>query len=218
MTSDSPLISLRGIRFAYGREHTVFDALDFDLHEGERVGLTGSNGSGKSTLLQMIVGLLKPSAGEITAFGKLRRAERDFLEVRMRAGLLFQDPEDQLFCPTVADDVAFGPLNQGKPLAEVRNIVAETLAELSLQGYERRITCRLSGGEKRLVSLATVLAMKPDVLLLDEPFNDLDEESTERLILVLSRLPQAMVLVSHQRQFLNCLTTKTLHMRNGVLL
>ena len=139
--------------------------------------LLGPNGCGKTTLLHLIVGLLRPSAGQIEAFGRQRMAEADFHEVRRRVGLLFQDADDQLFCPTVAEDVAFGPLNLGKSRDEVRRIVAGTLDSLGLAGYEHRVTYRLSGGEKRLVALATVLAMQPEVLLLDEPSGGLDDAS-----------------------------------------
>lgn len=108
------MISLRGIVFSYPGGRRVLDGLDFALEQGERVGITGPNGSGKTTLLHIMVGLLKPEAGEVEIFGKTRVEEADFKEVRRRVGLLFQDPDDQLFCPTVVEDVAFGPLNLGK--------------------------------------------------------------------------------------------------------
>ena len=128
---------------------------------------------------------------------------------------MFQDADDQLFCPTVAEDVAFGPLNLGKSREEVRRIVAATLDSLGLGGYEHRVTYHLSGGEKRLVALATVLAMQPEVLLLDEPSGGLDDGSTERLIGVLARLPQAMIVVSHERAFWEAVTTSAVEMREG---
>ena len=173
------------------------------------------NGSGKTTLLQLIVGLLRPTHGRIEVFGQARRTEADFHEVRRRVGLLFQDADDQLFCPTVAEDVAFGPLNLGKPREEVRRIVASTLDSLGLSGYEHRITYHLSGGEKRLVALATVLAMQPDVLLLDEPNGELDDAATERLIAILTGLPQAMVVVSHSRPFWEKVTTSSVELCEG---
>jgi cobalt/nickel transport system ATP-binding protein len=115
----------------------------------------------------------------------------------------------------VAEDVAFGPLNLGKSHDEARRIVAETLAGLGLAGYEHRVTYRLSGGEKRLVALATVLAMQPEVLLLDEPGGGLDEAGTQRLIGVLGRLPQAMVVVSHDRAFCEAVATSAVELREG---
>lgn len=212
-----PLVRLRGVSFSYTRDRPVLAGIDFELYAGQRVALVGPNGSGKSTLLAMIVGLLYPSAGSVEVLGKPRRREADFHEVRRRVGLLFQDVDDQLFCPTVAEDVAFGPLNLGVPRSGVREIVVQTLQSLGLSGYERRITYKLSGGEKRLVALATVLAMQPQVLLLDEPTAGLDERSASRVEEVLSGLPQAMVLVSHHREFLGRLATDWLSLEHGQL-
>lgn len=218
MHLDEPLFRLTGIEFAYAHGRPVLQGADLTLHAGERLAITGGNGAGKTTLLELMVGLHRPAAGMIYAFGQRRALERDFREVRARAGLLFQDPDDQLFCPTVAEDVAFGPLNLGKRGAEVTTVVAETLAFLGLQGFEDRITYHLSGGEKRLVSLAAVLAMRPEVLLLDEPTNALDERARARLIDVLRGLPQALVLVSHDREFLETLATRTVRLDGGQLL
>jgi cobalt/nickel transport system ATP-binding protein len=211
------LFRLTGIRFAYEAARPVLDGADFELAPGERVAIIGGNGAGKTTLLHLMVGLLKPQAGEVLAFGRMRQAEHDFRDVRARAGLLFQDPDDQLFCPTVAEDVAFGPLNLGKSRAEAREIVARTLDQLGLGGLADRVTHKLSGGEKRLVTLATVLAMDPEVLLLDEPTNALDEEAAARLVAVLSGLPQAMVIVSHDRAFRSRLATRVATLANGRL-
>ena len=212
-----PLVLLDAVSFSYGPDRPVLSRCNFRLEPGQRVGLIGPNGSGKTTLLALIVGLLRPTAGRIEVFGKVRSSQRDFHEVRGRAGLLFQDADDQLFCPTVAEDVAFGPLNLGKMRDEVRQIVARTLQPLGLAGYEDRITYKLSGGEKRLVCLATVLAMEPEVLLLDEPVAGLDEEVEGRVIEILTRLPQAMVIVSHDRRFLEKVATHSLRLAGGRL-
>jgi len=209
---------LRGLTFAYlGSGRTVLDGVDFDLAPGERVALVGGNGAGKTTLLHLMVGLALPAAGTVEAFGKVREAEADFWDVRARAGLLFQDPDDQLFCPTVIEDVAFGPLNLGKSRHEAVAIARRTLAALALEDFADRITHRLSGGEKRLVSLAAVLAMSPDVLLLDEPTNALDAAAAERLTAHLQALPQAMLFVSHDRAFIEQLATRAVHLEDGKL-
>jgi len=197
------LIRFHDVDFSYGPDRPVLAGCNFRLQPGQRLALVGDNGSGKTTLLHLIVGLLRPTAGRIEAFGRGRRNEADFHEVRRRAGLLFQDADDQLFCPTVAEDVAFGPLNLGKPREQIRQIVAETLDSLGLAGYEHRITYKLSGGERRLVALATVLAMQPEVLLLDEPTSTLDAAAADRLAEILNGLPQAIVVVSHDREFLS---------------
>ena len=207
-----PLIQFRDVDFGYGPNRPVLCGCNFRLQRGSRVALVGPNGSGKTTLLHLIVGLLHPTSGQIEAFGRARKAEADFHEVRRRAGLLFQDSDDQLFCPTVAEDVAFGPLNLGKTRTEVRRLTAETLERLGLQGYEHRVTYKLSGGEKRLVALATVLAMQPEVLLLDEPASGLDRQATDRLVAILADLPQAMVVVSHDRAFLQRTTSGTVRL------
>ncbi|PLX38701.1 MAG: energy-coupling factor ABC transporter ATP-binding protein [Hyphomicrobiales bacterium] len=212
-----PCFELSGIRFAYRGHAPVLDGLGFSLTAGERLCITGHNGAGKSTLLKIMVGLLKPAAGQVVAFGSERRSEADFLEVRRRAGLVFQDADDQLFCPTVAEDIAFGPLNLGKSRDEALAIVESVLVRLDLIALRDRITHQLSGGEKRLVTLAAVLAMDPDVLLLDEPTNALDDKNEQRLVEILRSLPQAMVVVSHDPHFRKTIATRTLRLADGVL-
>jgi cobalt/nickel transport system ATP-binding protein len=211
----SQLISLNGVRFKYPGGSEVFKSLNFDLNDGERVALLGANGSGKTTLLHIIVGLLRPAAGQIKAFGKDCRNEQDFYEVRSKAGLLFQDADDQLFCPTVGEEVAFGPLNLGKSREETWKIVRETLVGLGLKDYENRITYQLSGGEKRLVSFASVLALQPEVLLLDEPTSGLDDEHIEQIISILSDFSRTTIVVSHDRDFLHAVTNKTRLLKDG---
>ncbi|ULB11754.1 energy-coupling factor ABC transporter ATP-binding protein [Cereibacter azotoformans] len=212
------LIDLRDLHFAYPGGAPVLRGASLTLEAGERLAVTGPNGSGKSTLLQLAVGLIRPSAGKVVAFGQERRREEEFHEVRRRAGLVFQDPDDQLFCPTVAEDVAFGPLNLGRSRAEARAVVEEVLARLGIAHLRDRVTHRLSGGEKRLVTLAAVLAMDPEVLLLDEPTTGLDQANEERLTALLAGLPQAMVFVSHDRSFRGRLATRELRLQEGRLL
>lgn len=209
---------LSDIRFGYPGHAPVLDGIGFTLDAGERLCITGHNGAGKSTLLKIMVGLLRPATGRVIAFGSAREAEADFHEVRQRAGLVFQDADDQLFCPTVAEDIAFGPLNLGKSRDEALAIVENVLGRLDLMRLRDRITHKLSGGEKRLVTLAAVLAMEPDVLLLDEPTNALDEENEARLTEILLSLPQAMVVVSHDARFRGRIATRSLTLSNGHLI
>jgi cobalt/nickel transport system ATP-binding protein len=212
------ILNLSKINYAYPGGPRVLDDLDFQLHAGERIGLVAPNGSGKTTLFHIIMGLIKPLSGTVEIFGKPRRVEKDFKEVRRRIGLLFQDADDQLFSPTVLEDVAFGPLNLGKSRDEAVAVARSTLDFLGLAGFEERITYKLSGGEKRLVSLATVLAMEPEVLLLDEPSTGLDDETKSILIHVLSNLELSLVLISHEFDFLSKTTQHFYTMDGGRIL
>jgi cobalt/nickel transport system ATP-binding protein len=215
MDINEPIIKLEGIRFGYPERPLLFDQFDLEFKQKDRIGLVGPNGSGKTTLFHIMVGLLKPMGGSLTVFGLIRTTESDFREVREKIGLLFQDSDDQLFCPTVGEDIAFGPLNLGKPRSDVNEIVEETLEILELKGFENRVTYNLSSGEKRLVSLATVLAMRPKALLLDEPTNGLDENVTKKVIQVLNNLEISLMIISHDRDFLNETTGKRYYLRNG---
>ncbi|MFH1035161.1 MAG: ABC transporter ATP-binding protein [Pseudomonadota bacterium] len=211
------LLRLTGIHFAYPQRPPVFQGLDFHLEEGRRVGILGPNGAGKSTLFLLLMGLLRPQQGEVWVLGSPRRQEKDFQEVRTSLGFCFQDPDDQLFSPTVLEDVAFGPLNQGRNKHEVRHLVADTLATLGLAGFEDRVTYHLSGGEKRLVSLATVLAMDPRVLLLDEPTAGLDPDTEARLERVLDQSGKPWAIISHEHDFLRRNCNQLLRLQNGQL-
>jgi cobalt/nickel transport system ATP-binding protein len=211
----TPVISLRGIHFGYPGGPEILKNLDFDLFPGERVGLVAPNGSGKTTLFHVIMGLLKPTRGRITLFGRPVAKEADFATTRQRIGLLFQDADDQLFSPTVLEDVAFGPLNLGKTREDAVAVARRTLSRLGLAGFEDRVTFHLSGGEKRLVSLATILAMEPEVLLLDEPTTGLDDQTRHTLTHLIGELELAYVVISHNARFLSETTDKTFFMENG---
>jgi cobalt/nickel transport system ATP-binding protein len=217
MGSSDILIELKQVAFGYSVERPVLQKLDFTLNEGEKAALLGANGSGKTTLFHLIMGLLMPDSGIMKIFGKERRERRDFDEVRRRIGLLFQDSDDQLFSPTVAEDIAFGPFNLGKSREEVLEIVKETLSLLGLEGFENRVTYKLSGGEKRLVALGTVLAMRPDVLLLDEPVIGLDEEHRSRFVTILKESALSYIIISHDRDFLREVTDMHYRLCEGAL-
>ena len=215
MTTAAPIIDLKGISFGYPGGPLVLNGLDFTLCSGERIGVMAPNGSGKTTLFHLIMGLVKPISGQVSIFGRALREEKDFAEARRRIGLLFQDPDDQLFSPTVLEDVAFGPLNLGKTKEQAIATARRTLSFLGLGGFEERVTFKLSGGEKRLVSLATVLAMEPEVLLLDEPENALDTRTRGRLIEILPSLDLSYILISHELDFLTATADAVYTMESG---
>lgn len=213
------LIHLNGISFSYpGANRNVLENLDLELFHKDRLGIMAPNGSGKTTLLHIIMGLLKPSSGTINIFGKTVKKDSDFFTVRKKIGLLFQDADDQLFSPTVIEDVAFGPLNLGKSKKEAFDISLQTLHMLGLEGFEDRITFKLSGGEKKLVSLATILAMEPEILLLDEPTTGLDSDSKAKLIDIINNLDLTYIVISHEFDFITAVTNKIYTMEDGKIL
>ena len=211
----TPILEMRGVHADHPGRTGVLRGVDLVLDPGQRIGLVGANGAGKTTLLHAAMGLLPISRGEIRLFGQEMKNPKDFEKPRLRLGFLFQNADDQLFCPTVLEDVAFGPLNQGLSAKEATERARSTLADLGLGDYEDRPPYRLSGGEKKLVSLATVLSMRPEALLLDEPTNGLDQETRKRIIEVLNGSGVAVLAVSHEPDFLSRTTDTILVMREG---
>lgn len=219
MIENSCIIKLEDVCFSYlGSETKVLDHLNLDINKGERIGMMAPNGSGKTTLLHTIMGLCRPDSGTITVFGNRLNHEKDFLPVRSKIGLLFQDSDDQLFCPTVLDDVAFGPLNLGFSKNDAVDIARQTLERLGILPFEKSIIHKLSGGQKRLVALASVLAMSPEVLLLDEPTAGLDAKVKKKLINILNSLDISYFVISHEFDFANAVTDKIYSMENGRIL
>lgn len=209
------VIELKDVSYAFpGREETL-KGLTFHLHADEQLGLFGPNGAGKSTMLHVLMGLLTPDKGEVRLFGIPMTDGKGFEAARLRIGFLFQHSDDQLFCPTVLDDVAFGPLNQGLSREEAAERAREALQTVGLSGFEDRVPHRLSGGEKKLVALATILSMRPEVLVLDEPTTGLSPEAKDRLVDILKGLDMARLVVSHDPDFLAATTGRLLAMRDG---
>ncbi|MFK8252783.1 energy-coupling factor ABC transporter ATP-binding protein [Ancylobacter terrae] len=195
----------------------VLDGVNLTLAAGERLAIVGPNGAGKTTLLRTIVGLERAAGGQIRLFGTDCARERDFRPFRPRIGFLFQDSDDQLFCPVVIEDVAFGPMNTGCTEAEALARAQAALDALGIGHLAERVCHRLSGGEKRLVCLAGLFALQPDVLMLDEPTNGVDAENGRRLRAALAGFPGAMLLVSHDDAFVAELATRALVMEGGRL-
>ncbi len=216
---NQPLLRLKDVYFRYPEsERFVLQGFNFSLSLGERVGIIGPNGEGKTTFLHICVGLLKPNKGDIFFKGRKIKKEKDLLELRRTIGLVFQNPDDQLFSPTILEDVAFGPLNLGLSKEEAKKRALWALELVGLNGMENRITNKLSAGEKRLLSLATIIAMKPQVMLLDEPTTGLAPETRERIICLLNDLPMDLVIVSHDWDFLVRTTNNLYLLKDGQLI
>ncbi len=213
------LLHLENISLQYeGASAPTLDGLTITVNEGDRILLSGSNGSGKTTLFRIITGLLKKSSGSIRAYGKHVETEKDFYELRTKTGLLFQNPEDQLFCATVEEDLAFGPFNLGWSREKVKTAVKEILEKLEIPGYEKRISSKLSGGEKRLVSLASVLVMQPEVLLLDEPSSGLDDLHLAKLEKILAAWTGTLVMICHEKDFSSKICSSEMRLSSGKIL
>lgn len=213
------IINLKQICFSYaGSDSNVLDHLDLAICQGDRIGLMAPNGSGKTTLLHAIMGLCRPDSGQIEIFGRPMENEKDFLPVRAKIGLLFQDSDDQLFCPTVLEDVAFGPLNLGLDRDAATQTAYTVLKRLGIESLAQSVTHRLSGGQKRLVALAAVLAMEPRVLLLDEPTAGLDNAVQKKLIHILNHLDISYFVISHEFDFVSAVTDKIYSMEQGKIL
>ncbi|TDO92171.1 cobalt/nickel transport system ATP-binding protein [Halanaerobium saccharolyticum] len=191
------MIKLENIHFKYENGNKVLAGFDFEIKARERIALKGSNGAGKTTIFKLIMGLIKAQKGKLYILGKERKKENDFLEVREKVGYLFQDSDNQLFCPTVEEDIAFGPINLGKSRSQAKQIVKEKLKLVEMEGFEKKASYNLSQGQKKIIAFASVLAMEPELLLLDEPFASLDRESAARMVYILKKISQPFVLVSH---------------------
>lgn len=192
----TPVIDLRGLHHVYPDGHRALDGVDLHIHPGERVALLGPNGAGKTTLVLHLNGILTPTSGSVTVSGL--PVERDhLLEVRRRVGVVFQDPDDQLFMTTVAQDVAFGPRNLGLSADEVDARVGEALTAVGMIDVADRPPHHLSSGQKRRVAVATVLAMRPEILVLDEPSSNLDPASRRELAEIVDGLGITVLMVTH---------------------
>ena len=191
-----PVLDLRGVAYAYPGGQQALFGVDLHVHRGERVALLGPNGAGKTTLVLHLNGILTPGAGTVTVSG-LPVADDALLEIRRRVGIVFQYPDDQLFMPTVRDDVAFGPANLGLRGAELDARVAEALDLVGVGDLADRAPHHLSFGQRRRVAIATVLAMRPEILVLDEPSSNLDPASRRELAAILRSLDVTVLMVTH---------------------
>lgn len=208
------VVEVRGVSFAYPDGTAALHDVSFRIEHGEAVALVGANGAGKSTLLLHLNGYLPLQRGEIRV-GDIPLTKETAASVRRAVGLVFQDPDDQLFMPTVEEDVAFGPLNAKLPAEEVRQRVADALARVGMTHRRERPPYRLSAGEKRAVAIATVLALSPDVLVMDEPSSYLDPRSRRRLIDLLRSFGHTRIIATHDLELVVDVCTRVMVMDGG---
>ena len=190
------MIEVKGLYVTYPDGTRALEGVTFLVEEGERVALIGANGAGKSTLLMALVGVCEASAGSARVAG-IELSKKNLPALRAHTGVVLQNPDDQLFCATVYDDVAFGPRNLGMREEDVQTRVQSVLAELGIEKLQSRMPHRLSGGEKRVAAIATVLSMRPSVVLFDEPTSFLDPRARRQVANLLKRLPYTMLIATH---------------------
>jgi len=207
------VIEIRNLSFKYHDGHAALKGVDLTVYPGDSVALVGPNGAGKSTLVLHLNGILR-SNGHVVVAG-LPVTEKNLRAIRSKVGLVFQDPDDQLFSPTVFDDVAFGPLNLGLPETEVRSRASAGLQQVGLAGYEKRSPHHLSLGEKKRVAIATVLSMEPEIIVLDEPTANLDPRGKWALVELLRSLPATRIIVSHDLELVRETCARTAVLDSG---
>ena len=208
-------LEVRDLRFSYHDGLAALRGVSFQMCEGDKVALVGPNGAGKSTLMLHLNGILQ-GQGEVTVGGK-RLTRENLPAVRSMVGLVFQNPDDQLFSPTVFEDVAFGPLHMGLPMHEVEARVEAALESVKMTGFRDRLSHHLSVGEKKRIAIATVLSMDPQVLVLDEPSAGLDPRGRRTLINLLRELPITMLVSTHDMRLVQELFPRTIVMDEGLI-
>lgn len=212
----TPVLDLRGVGFAYPDGHQALFGVDLHVHPGERVALLGPNGAGKTTLVLHLNGILRAGRGSVAISG-LRVEEANLLEIRRRVGIVFQDPDDQLFMPSVRDDVAFGPANLGLPRPVIEERVESALRAVGMLEYADRPPHHLSFGQRRRVAVATVLAMEPEILVLDEPSSNLDPASRRELADIITSLGVTVLMVTHDLPYALQLCERSVILADGVI-
>ncbi len=207
------IIKIKNLSFRYPDGQQALTEVSLTVYQGETIALIGPNGAGKSTLFLHLNGILR-SNGRVEVFGG-PISDDNLREVRRKVGLVFQNPDDQLFSPTVFDDVAFGPINLGYSVAEVHRSVAKALRWVRMEGYEKRSPHHLSLGEKKRIAIATVLSMAPEILVIDEPTSNLDPRSKWHLITLLKKLPMTRIIASHDLELVRTLCQRVIILDRG---
>lgn len=214
---EKTILSFEDVSFSYNGKNSVLNRVSLSIKEKEKVALLGLNGAGKSTLMLHTNGLLVPSTGEVIVDSLSTGSKKNLTEIRKKVGIVFQNPDDQLFMPTVWDDVAFGPINMGLNREEVERRVEEALTLTHTDELASKFPYDLSGGQKKSVSIATVLSMRPEILVMDEPTSGLDYKSVANLVDILEQLPQTLILSTHDIEIARRLCHRAIVIDGGVI-
>ncbi|MBP2626069.1 MAG: cbiO [Firmicutes bacterium] len=211
------IIEINNLEYIYPDKTKALSGLSFRILHGESVAIVGANGAGKSTLLSHLIGILVPTAGTVR-IGDYPLTKQTLPHIRRTVGMVFQNPDDQLFMPTVFEDVAFGPLNLGLPLPEVEKRVMSALETVGAAHLRERPPYKLSGGQKRSVAIASVLSMLPDILVLDEPTAGLDAKARRQLIMLLKSFTHTKIIATHDLDLVLDLCERTIVLSDGAII
>ncbi len=215
-------LETKNLSFTYHDGTQALKNVNIQIKKGEKIAIMGPNGAGKSTLFSHFNGLSEPTSGHVEIDGEKIIFERDeLLKVRQKVGIVFQDPNDQLFAPTVKEDVAFGPMNLGLEYEEVERRIAESLEMVGMSGFEDKTPHHLSGGQQKRVAIAGIVAMRPDIMILDEPTAGLDPEGVDKVLDILNKLNSegmSIVISSHDIEMVNEFADKIFVLYNGEII
>ena len=207
-------VEVRQLHYSYPDGREAIRNISLSIHHGESVGIIGANGAGKSTLLLLLTGILFPLSGEVLV-GDIHVTRKTLPMIRQRLGMVLQDPDDQIFLPTVYDDVAFGPRNYGLNDQEIAERVQRALETVGISHLAHRAPFKLSGGEKRAASIATILSLDPDILIMDEPTTGLDPRSRRKLIHLLDSFDHTKIIASHDLEMVLATCSRVILMEDG---
>ena len=215
------MLEVKNIKYSYTKDYQALKGVSLKVEKGEMVALLGKNGAGKSTLFLHLNGIYEPDEGQVFIDGEeLKYDKKSLLKFRQKVGIVFQNPDDQIFAPTVEEDVAFGPLNLKLPMEEVQKRVTESLARVGMSGFEKKAPHHLSGGQKKRVAIAGILAMKPEIMVLDEPTAGLDPQGVRSLSKLLKELNEegiTIIISTHEVDLVPNYAKKVFVMVDGLL-
>ncbi len=214
--SNDSVIVVNNLSYRYPDGTQALKSVSFEVRAGECLGIVGGNGAGKSTLLLHLNGILVGDGGDIFIFG-MRVERKNLKTIRQKLGLVFQNPEDQLFSATLYDDIAFGPRNMGIEGDELERVVDETLRYFKLEGYRNKNPYHLSFGEKKIAAIATIYSMRPEIYCFDEPTSNLDPRSREEIVDILGRIDKTRLIITHDIELVKQLCERVMVLNRGVV-
>ena len=216
------MLEVQNLKYSYNNDYQALKGVSLKIDEGDMIALLGKNGAGKSTLFLHLNGIYEPDEGQVFIEGEeLKYDKKSLLKFRQKVGIVFQNPDDQIFAPTVEEDVAFGPLNLGLPMEEVQKRVTDSLARVGMSGFEKKASHHLSGGQKKRVAIAGILAMKPKIMVLDEPTAGLDPQGVTELTVLLKELNAegiTIIISTHEVDLVPDYASKVFVLVDGLLI